>query len=101
MSRKVLACLAGWATVVAVACTDFVWHWLTLFLNSVGLINTRLNWLGSIVALSMVTVPGLIVTALIAYRHVIPPNHCRKCGYDLTGNESGTCPECGTEAERL
>ncbi len=24
-----------------------------------------------------------------------PPGHCRKCGYDLTGNESGTCPECG------
>jgi len=21
---------------------------------------------------------------------------CLKCGYDLTGNESGTCPECGT-----
>ena len=20
---------------------------------------------------------------------------CRKCAYDLTGNESGTCPECG------
>ncbi len=25
-----------------------------------------------------------------------PPGHCRKCGYDLTGNESGVCPECGT-----
>jgi len=21
---------------------------------------------------------------------------CRKCGYDLTGNVSGVCPECGT-----
>ena len=21
--------------------------------------------------------------------------HCRKCGYDLTGNVSGVCPECG------
>jgi len=21
---------------------------------------------------------------------------CLKCGYDLTGNESGVCPECGT-----
>jgi rubrerythrin len=20
---------------------------------------------------------------------------CRKCGYDLTGNVSGVCPECG------
>jgi Mn2+/Fe2+ NRAMP family transporter len=23
--------------------------------------------------------------------------HCESCGYDLTGNESGRCPECGTE----
>ena len=22
--------------------------------------------------------------------------HCRQCGYDLTGNISGRCPECGT-----
>jgi hypothetical protein len=21
--------------------------------------------------------------------------HCVRCGYDLTGNETGTCPECG------
>ena len=26
------------------------------------------------------------------------PGHC-PCGYDLTGNESGTCPECGIEVE--
>lgn len=24
---------------------------------------------------------------------------CRKCGYDLTGNQSGLCPECGTPIE--
>ena len=24
-------------------------------------------------------------------------NDCRKCGYNLTGNVSGTCPECGQE----
>ncbi len=23
------------------------------------------------------------------------PLACRKCGYNLTGNESGICPECG------
>ena len=27
------------------------------------------------------------------------PGHCRKCGYDLTGNVSGVCSECGTETE--
>jgi len=24
---------------------------------------------------------------------------CLECGYDLTGNSSGTCPECGTPVE--
>ncbi len=26
-----------------------------------------------------------------------PPGHCRRCGYDLTGNVSGRCPECGED----
>ena len=27
-----------------------------------------------------------------------PPGHCQICGYDLTGNVSGICPECGAKA---
>ena len=30
-------------------------------------------------------------------RRRAPPGHCQKCDYDLTGNESGICPECGTK----
>lgn len=26
------------------------------------------------------------------------PGHCQECDYDLTGNESGVCSECGTKA---
>jgi predicted RNA-binding Zn-ribbon protein involved in translation (DUF1610 family) len=29
-----------------------------------------------------------------------PPNVCESCAYDITGNESGTCPECGQEIQR-
>ena len=25
---------------------------------------------------------------------------CMKCAYDLTSNESGVCPECGTKIEK-
>ena len=25
----------------------------------------------------------------------LPRGHCQACGYDLTGNVSGVCPECG------
>ena len=31
-------------------------------------------------------------------RKPVQPGHCR-CGYDLTGNESGVCPECGQPFE--
>lgn len=46
----------------------------------------------------------LLVTAIptaILYRRDRrhPPGHCQTCGYDLTGNESGICPECGTACE--
>ena len=27
-----------------------------------------------------------------------PPGACEKCGYDLSGNTTGVCPECGTGA---
>ena len=28
------------------------------------------------------------------------PRHCPRCGYDLTGNTTGVCPECGARAAR-
>jgi hypothetical protein len=41
---------------------------------------------------------GAATTAVLWWRdrRRIPQGHCRKCGYDLTGNVSGRCPECGT-----
>ncbi|MBI5765081.1 MAG: hypothetical protein HZA51_16320 [Planctomycetes bacterium] len=39
---------------------------------------------------------GLIVACIPpkVQANGLPPR-CRQCGYDLTGNESGRCPECG------
>ena len=37
-------------------------------------------------------VVGVVVNHLRG-RH--PPGHCQQCGYNLTGNVSGKCPECG------
>lgn len=44
---------------------------------------------------------GLIAipTAYLLYRdRRPPPGQCKRCRYDLTGNESGVCPECGEAA---
>ena len=29
------------------------------------------------------------------------PHLCPACGYDLTGNQSGVCPECGRAVEAV
>jgi hypothetical protein len=43
-----------------------------------------------------------IPTALLWHRdrRAHPAGHCRTCGYNLTGNVSGRCPECGEVIER-
>lgn len=38
---------------------------------------------------------GISAVLMFITRKRIPAGHCRGCGYDLTGNESGRCPECG------
>jgi len=53
--------------------------------------------LGRVLAL---WIPFLLVAIPTAYlwyrdRRRLPSGHCRKCGYNLTGNVSGVCPECG------
>lgn len=45
--------------------------------------------------------PTVTITAVYCYLdRRRPKGHCQDCGYDLTGNESGVCPECGTKVEQ-
>lgn len=39
-----------------------------------------------------------LVYLISAIRRRFRPGHCRHCNYDLTGNVSGICPECGNPA---
>lgn len=44
-------------------------------------------------------VPGLVFGLFKSLRPR-PTGRCQKCDYDLTGNTSGICPECGTVAPK-
>jgi hypothetical protein len=63
------------------------WSWLKVDADGIDL-NLQL-WILFMIA--------VIPTGVLWYvdRRRIPPGHCRKCGYNLTGNVSGVCPECG------
>jgi len=39
---------------------------------------------------------AIVSTILWRRDRYIPPGHCVRCGYNLTGNTSGVCPECGS-----
>ena len=53
------------------------------------------------VALLTAIAPARAVTRYIRQRRrgLDAPRLCRTCSYDLTGNVSGVCPECGTRIE--
>ena len=47
-------------------------------------IRRVLKWIGGVLCLSIVSA------------RCRRPGHCQSCGYNLKGNLSGVCPECGT-----
>ena len=56
-------------------------------------------WLGAPIVVAALLFPVLIPAIRRHYRETRGPNRCGKCGYNLTGNASGSCPECGTAIE--
>lgn len=43
---------------------------------------------------------GVLGVGRRAVRNKLDPRYCNECGYDLTGNASGTCSECGHKFAR-
>src|SRR5688500_10095318 len=64
--------------------------------------NTFLSELWILILPALVCSSLIMANALFGFRaawRAIRPGaagRCLACGYDLTGNVSGTCPECGT-----
>lgn len=49
------------------------------------------------IPLWMLAVPFAVLSfSLRRWRHRPEQGHCESCGYNLRGNTSGVCPECGT-----
>lgn len=44
-----------------------------------------------------IALPVLAAWVILRFFRQVPEGHCHKCAYNLTGNVSGVCPECGTE----
>jgi hypothetical protein len=63
--------------------------------------NTVVEAIGGLIAFAglFVFVAALIYSVRFALGLVATPpksDACSRCGYNLTGNTSGVCPECGT-----
>ena len=56
-----------------------------------GLLANKTLISGMIMLLASVLAAGYVMLR----RRAVDPNRCRACDYDLTGNVSGICPECG------
>ncbi len=50
-------------------------------------------------AVSLLLLPVALCALLWLRRRRALPGHCQHCGYNLTGNVSGRCPECGQPVE--
>jgi hypothetical protein len=86
-AERVPGTLDGWHTGKSIA---IIWRpsWYSYPEDDAWILNLPL-WIPSL----CIVFPTMILFLL---DRRIPKGHCRGCGYDLTGNESGTCPECGT-----
>jgi hypothetical protein len=74
---------------------------LALSVNDIGYISTENRWFLTACAQPILSVAVglyLFFRAEWIVNLAIPSNrpYCPECGYELTGNVSGVCPECGT-----
>ncbi len=97
---------AGWGLFIANRSAASEWNATSWCLASVNRIDYGWRGLayGEALVLNCFSFPLLpiliatwVPTAWLWWfgRRKHPPGHCPHCGYDLTGNESGVCPECG------
>ncbi|GJM24249.1 MAG: hypothetical protein DHS20C16_06640 [Phycisphaerae bacterium] len=93
--RRILAWLAN------VVCFGFVALWIDRILSPTGLIPVLMQAdylaIKTIIAMLLLMFIPVALSAYWFWRmDNQPEGRCLDCGYNLTGNVSGVCPECGT-----
>ena len=75
--------------------TDFVRHWRVnaVWPRILGAAPPRCLMIP--LWIPLVLTLGALVVIRLTERRAAPRGHCPKCGYNLTANVSGQCPECG------
>jgi|GEM_PF-2180498 len=91
----------GWLACFVVTMVFTMTRMLMIILQQVPLVWNFPALAGML--LMMVVIWGILMAMLLLYRflhrrwsHVPYLGKCLKCAYDLQGNQSATCPECGT-----
>ncbi len=85
--------------------TLFVLFFFTTTLVQLGGKLDETNWVaakiiwsgGSLLAIPISLFVGVFFSSEGGAEKSADPGYCRCCGYNLAGNESGRCPECGTD----
>ncbi|UCC29747.1 MAG: hypothetical protein JSU86_16270 [Phycisphaerales bacterium] len=78
-----------------------------IFIAAAGALTSNPNrdWGEMGAALVLFAVPSwlavFVAHLLSCRRHRSAHGLCRRCGYNLTGNVSGICPECGTKIAKI
>lgn len=67
--------------------------------GSIAFASTSTNY-DLVMNFPLLWVPFVVIGMVVLVVRGTPYPHgcCQHCGYNLTGNLSGTCPECGSEA---
>ena len=92
--RRLILIAGTWLSVLyAAAFAAYAWLWQREGLPPGQIIGITYPLIYRFLA---VAIPTLLVWWF--WPKPLKPGHCR-CGYDLTGNTSGVCPECGIEVQ--
>ena len=74
--------------------------WVSIGCHVIAFIALIINWskapgFPEYRLLCLLLAPGAVAIVFNRAPRRTEPGHCTKCGYNLTGNVSGKCSECG------